>query len=232
MRILFVTPYLPSLVRVRPYQFVRELSRRHEITLVATDSNADGKDADGLRGICRELCVVPMPLTESLRGCLAAAMRGDPLQSAFCSSAELERRLTSILAEKSFDLVHIEHLRAARLVSLVPQEIPTVFDSVDCISLLLERTLRASHSLFQRFLATLELGRCRRFESRILRRFDRVAVTSPEDRCALNRLAPGAEVAVVPNGVDLEYFRPLEGPREPATLVFSGKMSYHANVSA
>jgi glycosyltransferase involved in cell wall biosynthesis len=39
-------------------------------------------------------------------------------------------------------------------------------------------------------------------------------------------------VAVVPNGVDLEYFRPIAGPREPATLVFSGKMSYHANVSA
>jgi glycosyltransferase involved in cell wall biosynthesis len=37
---------------------------------------------------------------------------------------------------------------------------------------------------------------------------------------------------VVPNGVDLEYFTPNVGPREPATIVFSGKMSYHANATA
>jgi polysaccharide biosynthesis protein PslH len=37
---------------------------------------------------------------------------------------------------------------------------------------------------------------------------------------------------VVPNGVDLDYFRPTGEPREPATLVFSGKMSYHANHTA
>jgi glycosyltransferase involved in cell wall biosynthesis len=36
----------------------------------------------------------------------------------------------------------------------------------------------------------------------------------------------------VPNGVDLEYFRPLDRPPDPNTIVFSGKMSYHANVTA
>jgi glycosyltransferase involved in cell wall biosynthesis len=36
----------------------------------------------------------------------------------------------------------------------------------------------------------------------------------------------------VRNGVDLDYFRPApETVREKATLVFSGKMSYHANVT-
>jgi glycosyltransferase involved in cell wall biosynthesis len=39
-------------------------------------------------------------------------------------------------------------------------------------------------------------------------------------------------VTVVPNGVDLDYFQPWRGEREPATLVFSGKMSYHANATA
>ena len=37
---------------------------------------------------------------------------------------------------------------------------------------------------------------------------------------------------MLPNGVDLEYFTLGTEPREPATLVFSGKMSYHANVTA
>jgi len=42
----------------------------------------------------------------------------------------------------------------------------------------------------------------------------------------------GEHVHVIPNGVDLDYFRPGDGARQPDTLVFSGKMSYHANIAA
>jgi glycosyltransferase involved in cell wall biosynthesis len=39
-------------------------------------------------------------------------------------------------------------------------------------------------------------------------------------------------VTILPNGVDLDYFVPHTPARkEPATLVISGKMSYHANVT-
>ena len=37
---------------------------------------------------------------------------------------------------------------------------------------------------------------------------------------------------MLPNGVDLTHFQPPEGPRAPATIVLSGKMSYHPNVTA
>ncbi|MGQ9502601.1 MAG: glycosyltransferase [Anaerolineae bacterium] len=39
-------------------------------------------------------------------------------------------------------------------------------------------------------------------------------------------------ITVLPNGVDLAYFCPSDAPRAPHTLVISGKMSYHANVTA
>ena len=64
-------------------------------------------------------------------------------------------------------------------------------------------------------------------------------MTSRIDRQALLALAkdqnaaPGKpDLRVIPNGVDLAYFGLETGePREPATLVLSGKMSYHANVT-
>ncbi len=232
MKILFVLPYVPSLIRVRPYNFIRELSRRHEVTVLATDTPRGSAAAESLRDFCRDVVVVPLKLPAALWGCARGAARGEPLQAAFCRSSALESRLRDLLAEQRFDLVHVEHLRVAYLGDLVPSGIPTVFDSVDCISLLQQRTLASSHSLRQRALAALELGRTRAYEARLIRRFDRVVVTSAEDAGALMSLAPGTGVVVVPNGVDLDYFRPLEGEREPATLVFSGKMSYHANVTA
>jgi glycosyltransferase involved in cell wall biosynthesis len=56
------------------------------------------------------------------------------------------------------------------------------------------------------------------------------------DAEALRQLAPGLEVTVIPNGVDLEFNRP--GAASPAAgmganaLVFTGKMDYRPNVDA
>jgi glycosyltransferase involved in cell wall biosynthesis len=81
-----------------------------------------------------------------------------------------------------------------------------------------------------------ELGRTRVFEVGALARFDHVLVTSPVDRKELLDLVPkdviSTPVSVIPNGVDLDYYKSGEGiEREPATVVFSGKMSYHANIT-
>jgi glycosyltransferase involved in cell wall biosynthesis len=48
-----------------------------------------------------------------------------------------------------------------------------------------------------------------------------------------NNTAHHAPISVIPNGVDLDYFQPPAGPQgAPSnTLVFSGKMSYHANIT-
>jgi glycosyltransferase involved in cell wall biosynthesis len=147
----------------------------------------------------------------------------------------LVQRIRQTLAQGSFDVVHIEHLRGAEFGSAV-KGTPVVFDSVDSITLLFERVLAAGPNLSKRLLAGLDLARTRRYEGRLLERFCRVLVTSPQDKTALVRLSttPAAanRLVVLPNGVDLDYFTPLALPRDPATLIFSGKMSYHANVAA
>ncbi len=95
-----------------------------------------------------------------------------------------------------------------------------------------------------------ELRRTPGYEGWLVNQFDRVLVTAKADSQALGNLAVhsgsrpsgaghsavekrGCEtITVLPNGVDLDYFSRVDEPREPATLVFTGKMSYHANVTA
>jgi glycosyltransferase involved in cell wall biosynthesis len=140
---------------------------------------------------------------------------------------------------RGFDVIHIEHLRGARyglfIKSQLP-EVPVVWDSVDCISYLFSQAAGHSRSLSGKLMTQFELGRTRVFEGGALARFDHVLVTSPVDRKELLDLVPkdviSTPVSVIPNGVDLDYFKPGEGiEREPATVVFSGKMSYHANIT-
>lgn len=232
MRVLFVAPYVPSSIRVRPYQFVRELGRRHDVTVLALGDERDARDAERLRTFCERVEVVPFGRRQAVASLGRGIVSGVPLQAAVCATDGLARRLASLLEEVGPDVVHVEHLRAAHVVDLLPASMPKLYDSVDCISLLHARTLKGSHSLRQKLLALVELRRTRRYEARLLGRFEQVVVTSPVDARALRDLSPAARVTVVPNGVDLERFAPIEGPRDPATLVFSGKMSYHANVTA
>ena len=114
--------------------------------------------------------------------------------------------------------------------------LPVVWDSVDCISHLFQRAAKQSYGFFGKFMTRFELNRTRRAEGDLACRFDHLLVTAPSDRKAMLGLVPlkksPSEISVLPNGVDLEYFHPTtEFQRDPETIIFSGKMSYHANIS-
>jgi len=53
----------------------------------------------------------------------------------------------------------------------------------------------------------------------------------------LHRLMPDLDVAIIPNGVDTTYYRPLTGPSPevvlpPYSMVFTGKMDFRPNIDA
>ena len=240
LRVLFIAPYVPSQIRVRPFHLLRGLAQRgHAVTLLCP---AGPRDADGLaalRPFCERIVTAPLSRAESLASCVRALPHALPLQAAFCRTPTLLELVRHTVAAGNYDLLHVEHLRGAELgLAAGANAPPIVFDAVDCISLLFERALRRSPSLKARALALLDLRRTRRYEASYGGRFTATLVTSPEDRWALETLreAHGAEregtISVLANGVDLAYFAPQNRLRAAATLVFSGKLSYHANQAA
>ncbi|MGQ9613987.1 glycosyltransferase [Chloroflexus sp.] len=241
MNILFVAPYTPSPIRVRPYQFIRHLARRgHTITLVCVADN-EAALAE-LRTICRRVVAVPTQTSDHVLAYIRALPTRLPLQAAHCLTPAMITAVMREIQSGDHDVIHIEHLRAAEIgLAALHQSgsgLPIVLDAVDSISLLFERTFRRSTSLSGRLRALIDLARTRHYEAAYPHRFAAVVVTSPEDCWALMTLNQTLShpshnpLVVAPNGVDLEYFQPHTGPRHPASLVFTGKMSYHANEAA
>ena len=241
MRIAYVVPYVPNLIRTRSYNLINQLaSLGHEVALFTLGSNkGERMDAQALKGHCREVNYYAQPVWRSLWNSAAALPSGKPLQSVYSWQPAMARYLVARASRDEFDIVHVEHLRGSRfglfLKASLPN-VPVVWDSVDCISLLFQQASKQSRSLSGKFMTRFELGRTRRAEGDLTCRFDHVLVTAPSDRAALLGLvSPGkspSEISVLPNGVDLAYFRPNpDVQREPETIVFSGKMSYHANIS-
>jgi glycosyltransferase involved in cell wall biosynthesis len=248
MRILYVTPYAPNRIRVRPFQLLHALVERgHTVTLGAIWSDADEcADLAHLREQGVQVVDGRLPAMRSLLNCLLALPTASPLQAAYSWQPGFAKRLARLAQDEPFDVVHVEHLRGSRYGLYLKRRLaasglttPVVWDSVDCITHLFRQASDRSATRKGRLVTRFELGRTSRYEPRLLAAFDHTLVTSPADRQALLELASNAglgdlrdRIRVLPNGVDLAYFVPDETPREPATLVLSGKMSYHANVTA
>lgn len=234
MRILFVSPYIPSLIRVRPYNFLKALVQRgHSVTLLALQPPGDeGESLPELRRLCEAVHIVPHSKLQTLLNALLALPTRFPVQAAYSRSPRFSQVAADALAANRFDVAHVEHLRGAVLAESLG-DLPMVYDSVDSISLLFAKVLQDAPSLKSRMMAALDLERTRRFEGSLTRRFNQVAVTSEADRKALIELGnDGGRITTIPNGVDLDYFQPQLIQRDPLRLVFTGKMSYHANVAA
>ena len=260
MKILFISPYTPNLIRVRPYQIICALTRGgHAVTLATLwTSAAEQANLQALREQGVEVCAHPLSVKQTIWNSLAATPSRSPIQASFCWQPALASELSAVVQTQRFDAIHVEHLRGARYGLHVQTVLnqrqrngrpPIVWDSVDCISYLFKQAAQQSRSLRGRLMTWLELGRTRRYEGQLVRQFDQVLASSPTDAQTLDMLAGMADkVQVLPNGVDLDYFRPtassteltdptglhtLPGPSlGPPTLIFSGKMSYHANITA
>lgn len=266
MKILYMVPYVPNLIRVRSYELLRTLAQRdHQLTLATLwRTPQDQADLQALAAMGIELVAQPLSIARSLWNSVCALPRRSPLQAVYCWQPALARRLQRLLTTTTFDVMHVEHLRGAaygldlkRTMQTMASPISVVWDSVDCISYLFSQAARHRKHLASRLLNQLELRRTPAYEGWLVQQFARVLVTSPVDRQALYDLAIQAcvgqgnsgetanrdelaqRLVVLPNGVNLAYFCPeanethlATAEQQPATLVFSGKMSYHANVTA
>lgn len=258
MNLLFLVPYTPTPIRTRPYNLLRQLLRRgHSVTLgtLWTSPEEHAALAD-LTSMGLHVIAMPLPAVRIVWNCARALSSTVPVQSRYCWLPNLASRVAAEAKLGRFDLVHVEHLRGAEYgLYLMSTEVqpngrpPFIWDSVDCISLLFAQAAEQSHSILSRAMARFELPRTRHFEARMARTFDRTLVASTRDQIAFEELvrkAPDAFaiptrlderrtspfVSKIRNGVDLDYFAPFEGDRSSRTIVMTGKMSYHANVTA
>ena len=244
MKILFIAPYPPSKIRIRSYGFVQHLKQEHDLTLLLLCSNKrEMLDARSLEDKGYSVIAVQDRRFWKIVRALRALLSGLPLQVAFDSSARFAATIRRQLATERFDLVHVEFIRAlGALPEVLP--IPVVWDAVDCISLLYERGGQSGATPLLRWLGVFEARRVRAFERAQLFRFSQVLVTAPRDRQALLEISeiavgegqirtsqPLPTITALPHGIDQGYFQPSSQERLPETLIFSGKMSFHANIA-
>lgn len=236
MRILFVTPYVPSCIRVRPFNLIKSLSALHDISLVPLVCDEYERELlHDIENYCVSIDPVYLHKWLAYSNCLRALPTRTPLRVAYYKSSAFVGRVVQVIHERAIDVVHGELIKAAPALQavLVQEDIPVLFDAVDCISAYLQQQWKLARSPLEKAFIYEELKKMHRYEPRVVSAFNRVVITSAYDRDYL--IALGEEphhIHVVQNGVDTEYFTPLISPREKNSLVFCAKLDYYPNSQA
>ncbi|HYH45947.1 MAG TPA: TIGR03087 family PEP-CTERM/XrtA system glycosyltransferase [Thermoanaerobaculia bacterium] len=234
LRILYLchrTPFPPNKGdKLRAFHQIRALSKRHRIDLLTlADQAEDMERTKPLLQWCERVEAFRIHRSAGyLRSALGALSRR-PLSLAFFESGALARRVAELAAAEHYDVVLAYSSSMAPYAELVP-DVPKVLDMGDVDSAKWVQYARFS-SFPKRQIYALEARRLAAYEAEVSRRMARVVLVTSQETALLQKAVPEAPAVTVPNGVDFEFFRPLELPRaEVPTLVFTGQMDYFANV--
>jgi len=241
MRILMLSPELPWPLnmgsKIRIYYVLRELARAgHEVTLLTLAHEPyGGSHLKVLESWCAGVHVVLVEHRPRQRASLRALFSTKPYRVAKFESREFRRRVADAL-RGAWDIVWVHFLETLAYLPL------DRLKEKGCLLLLDQHnaderfwgTYARKGPPWVRFFALQNLWKLHKFQNHALRWVDVVLSVSREDaEFTRSRLpSPSTQVWEVPNGVDTEGLRPLEGAKRENRVIFCGAMDVLMNIDA
>ena len=214
------------------WHLARELSRRgHILDLLAyTQFASDYQEIEQYQPYFRQIQLIDEPMRTPLdylkRIILPSARFPHNAESAW--SAAMWQAIEKQLAQNHYDVIHVfGGVQVYEFFHLL-RDYPTIITPYESFSLYLKRAIEQHGGLrnrINRFIA-------RQVESWMYTPYGCTVVLTEQDKTELLGINPSLVVEVIPNGIDLDFFRMEEREREKATLLFVGNYEYEPNRDA
>ena len=218
---------------VRVYHLARQLARRHDVTLLTYGTSADEANVANLReeGIRAETVLRERPSKAARRRDQVVSLFSRlPFESYIARSKELQQAIDRLSADRPFDVIQLESTLVWPF--RFPRESKLVLDEHNVEYENYARHQEMERSPVRKAFYAFEAAKVRRYEQAAWRQVAGCVLTSAREEEIVREHAPETETVVVPNGVDVDYFQPASGDREPASIVFNGVLDYRPNLDA
>ncbi len=236
MNILYLAhriPYPPNKgEKIRAFHQIQQLAKTHAVYLACLiDEEGDWQFVPKLETCCTAVDVVARQSLTSLWKTAQAFVSQTPLSVGAFYVDELYKKIHRRLNSIRFDCIFVLSAAMAEYVRTV-SDIPKIMDFVDVDSEKW-RTYAAQRAFPLSWVYRLEANRLARYEETIARTFDLSLFVTEQEKMLFQKRVADCPIAVVPNGVDLEYFSfALRSSPCPPVVVFVGAMDYFPNVDA
>lgn len=241
MRILFITPYVPSPMRVRSFNLIKALSKEHDISLVSLLIEQDQLElVKEIENYCTSIDLVTLSKRQAYTNCLRALfyplhIKSMPLQLAYYQSDTFIHCLKEVVQRQKIDLIHSELLPIVPALNALRKDVtlPIVYDAVDCASWSLQQKLEGTGHPLKKLYIYSELQKIRHVEREALKNFDQLLIASVADRDRLRQvLTYSAPIKVVGDRVDTDYFTRQMPHSTTNSLVFYANLETQAATQA
>ena len=234
MKIFVLLPRVPFPLekgdKLRAFNQIKQLAKHNEIVLCALNDNGKVNEQDAFRALqpyCQSISFVKFNKLQVLLGLIRAFFKGWPLQCGYFYNRKAAKKVNALIAKHKPDILYGQLLRTAEYIR--HKDIPKAIDYQDIFSYGMKRRADIA-SFVTRPIFNMEYRRLKRYEAAVFDDFDVRTIISAPDR-ALFPHDKRDEILIVPNGVDHEFFKPMEREKH-YDLVFTGNMSYPPNVNA
>ena len=251
MKILWLShliPYPPKGGALqRSYNMIRELSRYHEVSLLAFnqlslisplfESVTSGIEEarSSLSQFCRRLAFFGIASDRSKWSRYLLGLKSllyEPYNINWLKSKAFASTMGDWIQQENYDLIHFDTISLIPFYPLVPRFVATSLDHHNIESHMLLRRAKNQNNLLKNIYFWQEGLRLKRYERHFCPRFSLNITCSDLDTERLLEIVPQANVRTIPNGVDLDFFKPKTTSSQANRLIFVGRMSWYPNIEA
>ena len=232
MKIFVLLPRFPFPLekgdKLRAYNQIRQLSVKNEIFLCTlSDIKIKPEYIKALEPYCKSITNFNISKISIIINVFLAFFNGKPFQVGYFYNSEINKKIDKLIDKIQPNHIYCQLIRVAEYVK--NKKIPKTLDYQDVFSKGVERRCQTSPFYLKPVLKS-EYKRLLKYEADIFDYFDNKTIISKPDRDLIQHKDKG-EIKIVINGVDTEFFKPMDIPKE-YELVFIGNMGYPPNVNA
>lgn len=214
--------------KLRAFNQIKELSKKHDIYLCALNDSLLHPDAiQILSTYCKEIHVFPITKWSVCINCFRFFFNGKPIQCGYFYNRGIHRKIHLLIKQINPDHIYAQLIRTAEYVKTL--QIKKTLDYQDAFSKGVSRMMEKT-TWWKRVIFSLEYKRLVEYERDIFSYFDNKTIITQVDRLGINHPL-SASIKVVPNGVDLSIFSPIQKEKQ-YDLIFTGNFSYPPNIDA
>ena len=198
------------------------------ILFALNDTSLHPGAIETLSQYCSDIKIVPVGKARVLMNLANALVTGLPFQVGYFYFRQAQAELDAFIQKHNPDHIYCQLIRTSEFIKK-HTAIKKTLDYMDVFSKGVERRL-ATAPFYMRGLLKMEHRRLVKYEREVFRHFNHTIIISEQDKRYMP-LQEKEEIEIIPNGVDTDFFRPMDRQKK-YELLFNGNMNYPPNVES